>query len=755
MAGFDWRSLVSFRRMRVWQKCALIAVPFLFPIAALLYQVVNQNNKDIGVAQAEARGAVYLRPVKDLNALLGKHRGLSARVANGDKTAQADLTKTAAQIDDAIGEVDKVDAKLGAEFKTGERKSWQKVKDEWATLKGKTGSLTAADSFAAHAPVMDQLGVLVQDVWEISNLILDPVADTYYLQDMMLANSLLGSEEVAKLNAIVAGAVARGGQGGKTTFTTQEVIDINVQLGKVQGTKENIEKETGRAVAANPVALKGKIEAAQDGYSKAVEAFTDKVRAMLDGKEVPAGEAYAAGAAVVAASGKLYDTLDPHLSDLLTARSSGYARTNYLAAAGTLAGLLLVALVASFVTRGITRQVNNLTSLFDRIEVGDYQTRAAVLSGDELGQMTTAVNTTLDRTLTLIQSSDEKEQIQKSIMKLLDEVGGVADGDLRKDAEVSADMTGAIADSFNYMIEQLRGIIGNVQLATLQVSSAANQIHTSAGHLADGSEHQAEQIVTTSAAIDEMAASIRQVSENAATSSAVAQQALTTAKQGNTAVRNTIDGMGRIREQAQETAKRIKRLGETSQEIGQIVQLIDDIADRTSILALNASIQAAAAGEAGRGFAVVAEEVERLAIRSTDATKKIAALVKAIQGETNEAVNAMEKSIQEVVGGSKVAQDAGRSLEEIETVSAKLADLIQQITLASKQQARGSEALAKNMGDISQITQQTASGTKQTAESVNSLARLADELRNSVSAFKLPDAHMVRAQDSGRFVLAK
>jgi twitching motility protein PilJ len=753
MARFDWTSWTSFRRMKVWQKCALIGVPFLFPIAALLYQVVSQNNKDIGVATAEVRGLEYLKPVKELNVLLGRHRSLAGRVANGDKTAQTELAKTTGQIDDAIAAVDQIDAKMGAEFKTGERKSWAKVKDEWAALKAK-GNQSAADTFAQHAAVIGQLQVLAQDVWEISNLILDPVPDTYYLQDMMLANSILGSEEVAKLQAIVAAAAARG-KDGKTSFDQQEVIDVNIQLGKMQATKENIEKETGRAVAYNPAFLKGKMETHQEAYSQAVDAFTAKVRGMLDGGATTAADAHAAGAAVVAASGKLYDAFEPLCTDLLNARAGGYARTNYLAAAGTAVGLLLVALAAGLVARGITRQIGNLMHLFSHIKSGDYQSRATVLSQDELGQMTVEVNATLDRTLTLIQSSDEKEQIQRSIMKLLDEVGGVADGDLTKDAEVSADMTGAIADSFNYMIEQLRGIIGNVQLATLQVSSAASQITTSASTLANGSESQAEQIVTTTAAIDEMATSIQQVSENAAVSSTVAQQALSTAKQGNAAVRNTIDGMGRIREQAQETAKRIKRLGETSQEIGQIVQLIDDIADRTSILALNASIQAAAAGDAGRGFAVVAEEVERLAVRSTEATKKIATLVKAIQGETNEAVAAMERSIQEVVSGSKVANQAGQSLQEIEAVSVRLADLITQISTAAQQQARGSETLAKSMGDISQITRQTADGTKHTAASVNSLAKLADELRASVSAFKLPDQQQVRMQDSGRLALAR
>ncbi len=390
------------------------------------------------------------------------------------------------------------------------------------------------------------------------------------------------------------------------------------------------------------------------------------------------------------------------------------------------------------VGRGLYRQIENLTAVFERIESGDYSSRAKVYTGDELGVLAVSLNAMLEKTSVLAQSQNENANIQRSIMKLLDEVSGVADGDLTKQAVVTEDMTGAIADSFNFMIDQLRKIIGNVQSATNQVSAAANKIYSSAEELVDGSEVQKEQIVNTSSAIDEIAASIQQVSDNAASSTAVAQQALSTAKQGNQAVRNTIEGMNKIREQAQETAKRIKRLGETSQEIGQIVQLIDDIADRTSILALNASIQAAAAGDAGRGFAVVAEEVERLAVRSTEATKKIAALVKAIQGETNEAVGAMEKNIQEIVSGSKIANQAGQSLNEIEEVSLKLSDIILSISQASKQQARSSEALARSMGSISQITKRTASGTKQTAESVSTLAKLAEDLRGSVSAFKLP-----------------
>jgi len=406
-----------------------------------------------------------------------------------------------------------------------------------------------------------------------------------------------------------------------------------------------------------------------------------------------------------------------------------------------LAATVIVVIVAIIVSGGLTAQIDKISELFAMVGMGDFEARAEVVSRDELGEMAFSLNAMLDNTLTLIQSSEEREQMQDSIMKLLGEIGGVADRDLTVEAEVTADMTGAIADSFNMMIEQLRDVISDVQDTTLQVSASANEVQATTEHLAVGSEEQAAQIVDTSAAIDEMAVSIQQVSENAALSATVGEQAVNNAQQGSSAVQETVDGMNRIREQVQETSKRIKRLGESSQEIGEIVQLISDIADRTSILALNASIQAAMAGDAGRGFAVVAEEVERLAERSTEATKQIDTLIRAIQNETYEAVAAMETMTNEVVEGSDLAHNAGTALEEIETVSTRLGELIQSISLASKQQARGSETIARSMNEIAEVTQQTAAGTKQAAVSINNLSMLADDLRGSVSTFKLPSSN--------------
>ncbi len=339
----------------------------------------------------------------------------------------------------------------------------------------------------------------------------------------------------------------------------------------------------------------------------------------------------------------------------------------------------------------------------------------------------------------LARSGEANEQNQNAILRLLDELADLADGDLTTQATVTEDFTGAIADSINFAIDQMRGLVSAINVTALQVASAAQETQATAMHLAEASEHQAQEIAGASAAVNEMAVSIDQVSANAAESSAVAERSVAIAKKGADVVQATISGMDNIREQIQETSKRIKRLGESSQEIGDIVSLINDIADQTNILALNAAIQASMAGDAGRGFAVVADEVQRLAERSSAATRQIEALVKTIQTDTNEAVISMEQTTSEVVRGARLAQDAGVALEEIENVSKNLADLIQNISNAARQQASSAGHISNTMNVIQEITSQTSAGTTATAKSIGNLNQLANEMRASVAGFKLPD----------------
>lgn len=336
------------------------------------------------------------------------------------------------------------------------------------------------------------------------------------------------------------------------------------------------------------------------------------------------------------------------------------------------------------------------------------------------------------------ESRSLNERNQQAIMRLLDEMGTLAEGDLTVKATVTEDITGAIADSVNFAVEALRSLVTTINETAVRVSSAAQETQATAKHLADAANEQAQQITSASAKINEMAASIDQVSRNSADSAEVAQRSVQIASNGAQIVRQTISGMDSIREQIQETSKRIKRLGESSQEIGSIVELINDIAEQTNILALNAAIQAASAGEAGRGFAVVADEVQRLAERATGATKRIETLVQTIQTDTNEAVSSMEQTTTQVVNGARLAEDAGTALGEIEKVSNNLAGLIQGISSAAQQQSAAATNITSTMTSIQKITAQTSVGANQTAASIGNLANLAQELRRSVADFKLP-----------------
>lgn len=336
-----------------------------------------------------------------------------------------------------------------------------------------------------------------------------------------------------------------------------------------------------------------------------------------------------------------------------------------------------------------------------------------------------------------LSSEHENKANQEAILRLLNEMGDLAEGDLTVRAKVTEDITGAIADSINYTIDELRGLVTEINKTSEQVTKAAEQAQDISDELLGAAQKQSQEIEDTSAQVLQMAQSINEVSANAAESARVAQQSLDAAEKGTTAVRNSITGMNEIREQIQDTSKRIKRLGESSQEISEIVDLISDITEQTNILALNAAIQAASAGDAGRGFTVVAEEVQRLAERSGEATKQISAIVKTIQTDTQDAVSAMEKSTQGVVEGARLSDAAGQALNEIGQVSRNLAELIETISRATQNQAQAAGMVATNMQEIQNITIQTTAGTKKTAISVGELATLATDLRGSVAGFKL------------------
>jgi len=349
------------------------------------------------------------------------------------------------------------------------------------------------------------------------------------------------------------------------------------------------------------------------------------------------------------------------------------------------------------------------------------------------------VHRTLDRQRRSAETQRrESDCNQQAILRLLDELSSLADGDLTVQATVTEDITGAIADSINYAVDALRGLVTTINASAIQLDSATRQTQALSQHLAKASGAQSKQIASATESAASMAASVEEVSGNAERAADVARHSVEVAHKGGDAVRRTIDGMNTIRETIQETSKRIKRLGESSQEIGNIVELINDIAEQTNILALNASIQSSMAGDAGRGFAVVADEVQRLAERAANATKQIEVLVRTIQTDTNEAVVSMERSTTDVVGGALLAENAGAALGEIEQVSNQIASLVQNISGSARQQTGGAQNIARNMKVLKEISAQTAESTQATSIAIAKLAELSAGLRKSAAGFRLP-----------------
>ena len=529
----------------------------------------------------------------------------------------------------------------------------------------------------------------------------DAVRETWSKQSALIGQILAQEKRFMAIGQIVRESAQRGramteaaiAAGGKLPFLTERILRASMQLAAMQGFDEPLAaqftKDIADAAALAPAGsqLAQGLNAMQPAIANLSADIKPLLQASTAGSTLIAG-----GRAMTASTENLVKAYENEITEKGTS-------TAVAAIFGSLALAMLVLMVKAFNDEGLRR-------------------------GDEANHQRRLAEAAKDAT-------------QSAILRLMNEMGDLADGDLTIRATVSEDVTGAIADSVNYTVEELSVLVRRINDAAERVARASNAAQSTSNQLLSATEVQSSEIMNANSVVLEMANSMKTVSSAAMESARVAHASLAAAQKGATAVSNSISGMNEIRSQIQETSKRIKRLGESSQEIGEIVELISDITEQTNVLALNAAIQAASAGEAGRGFSVVAEEVQRLAERSGEATKQIAAIVKTIQTDTHDAVAAMEHSTKGVVEGAKLSDAAGQALNEISTVSQDLAHLIEAISSDTQAQADIATKVADSMQDILRITGQTTASTQETAVSIGELTELAVELKGSVSGFKV------------------
>ncbi|MBX7219524.1 MAG: HAMP domain-containing protein [Blastocatellia bacterium] len=734
--------MFKLRDLKIWQKLTLIIVATGLLLPVVGYLVVSDRYTRVAAARRELQGVAYLKPLKLFIEHLPQHRGTANGFLNGNTALKDRLTALGDKLDQDVKAIEAADLRLGAEL--GTTSKFTDIKEKWRVLKSQTPTLAPKESFDRHTALIAETNDFIALIGDVSGLILDPERDTYYAAFLVTSSIPNTAESLGQLRGYGNGLAAR------KAVTQDEFGRFSAIQEVVRANRDGYMRSIKAAAQSNPDYERQLLPKYND-LTSAINAYLelgDKRLIKTTTIDIEGAEYFDTGTRVIDKLFALFDEQINVLETRLQARTDSLQRGMLVVIGALLLAITVTVLLAAYIARTIAQQLGSVAQVAQEVQKENLAARATVLNRDELGEVATAVNQMLDNTVNLIQTREherdqrqkERDELEDEIIKLLMEIRDIAKGDLTVKAEVSAGPTGALADSFNYTVTELRKLIGRINEVTAKVNRAADKIQGTTITLARGSESQLAQIVTTSDGLRAMADSMTEVSNRAVETVHVAEQSLQKAQTGMKAVEKTITGMNGIRDQVQKTAKRIKRLGESSQEIGEIVQLISEIANQTSILALNASIQAAMAGEAGRGFAVVAEEVEHLADRSSEATKRIAGLIKAIQTETNEAVTAMEDTTREVVNGSVVANEAGQSLVEIQQVSNQLAHIIQTISEASLKQAANSECLAQAMTGISTITQETTEGTQQVVLSVNELAVLAGNLRESISTFKVSKA---------------
>jgi methyl-accepting chemotaxis protein len=660
-------------RLRYPHKFLLIGVIFLAPLVVMGYFLIDEVNQRISFMEQERLGVEYIAQLRKPIQDIQQHRGMSAAFLNGDASFRERMLQREAAIDAQFAGLRGVDQRLGSVLNTGEKLTT--LEREWSTLKREVTSYTAPQSFERHTALIEGLRDFITYVADTSNLILDPELDSYYLMDLMVARLPALTEGMGQSRAIGSGVAAKGG------FTPQSWAQLAIRVDRIREAEKALAYNLSTALREN-AALTGSLRQPGAQASETVASYTRLISGMLDSDQVnvTAADIFDQSTRAIDAVFGLFDVIVPTLDGLLTQRIADYNNIKTVTLGVMLSVLLAMVYIFSAFYMAVLRSIADLKDAIHRMADGDLTVQLSLQTRDEIRH---------------------------------------------------------IADQVNAMGSRFRELVGNVLRSTHQVATAAEELSAVSEQTNQGINEQLAQTDQVATAVNQMSATVQEVARSAASTSDATRNAQQESHTGHGVVRDTVDTINSLAAEIRSAAGAVRKLGDDSQEIGKVLDVIRTIAEQTNLLALNAAIEAARAGEQGRGFAVVADEVRTLAGRTQQSTQEIQAMIERLQAGARTAVQAMEASESKTEEGVSMAARAGTALDSITRSVATIADMSAQIASAAEEQSTVAEEINRNVTQIATVSDQNAAASTQTASSSTELARLAEELNGMVAVFRV------------------
>jgi len=741
-------------RLQLWQKLTILGGIAAVLVAVLFYLIFVGQQAIIDTALQEQRGLAPAVKMLDVLRATAKHRGLSASLLAGKESLDADRRKQKTQVDETVAAFDA--AAKGLEY-PGLAEQWQRFKEDWAkTAQGvETRALSREQSWAAHTRLNGQALALLRVITDGARLSLDPDPATYYLIQAILSNSAILGEKLGQARgfggSLLAKSEALRGQAKQAAsgtahdgVTVQDRAAVYSMVDRATESFEDMRQQLGQFQQAAPEGMKKRLEAP----ARQMEVLVGSALPLSRTEIVEAAnltysstDYFAAFTQAIDAVFAVADAGSAALQDLF-AQKVKHARTaQYTTSAFILLVFVLAALIALFISRSITGPVGHLAGVMDKLASGDSSVRANLETFDEIGALGRQFDIMVDQREAVSEKiRRENEQLNNSVIELIQAVAKLADKDLTVRVPVAEDITGLVADALNLLSQETASVMNRVVDIAGKVALVSRQVKSQADTVIDVAAEEKREVEQAAAELDEASTVMQDIARLALNCNLAAETAIQNTDKAQETVLGTVEGITTISDTIRETEKRIKRLGERSEEIGGVVSLINNIAERTHILAISASMHAASAGEAGRGFSVVANEVQKLAENAREATSKITSLVNNIQLETADTVTTMNEAISQVAQGTALAQQAGSEMRQTRDTTAELVQLVRRIADGSKSQAQTSRQLRERARQIQQSTEQTYQQLQEQGVQTERLVGFSGELVEAVGVFTLPKA---------------